>query len=345
MVLRASTDVMRMTPTTPVCTLASTLASPSPLRRLSTMRMASATPVIDPAPPKMLTPPSSTIVMMSSSKPFAKSPRTEPRRAAYSRPATAATVPDATNRPSLHARDVERRVAGDVGVVADDVHTAPERRARQHDAAGDDEDEEQQHAERQRADQRRPGRGTRTTTGKPPYERSSTKTRASPRRPMRPASVTTREGRPRRGDAPPLHEPGGAAGGDGDDDGDAERHRLAVVERRQHGGAQAHHRGHRQVDLPGDDDERHHHGDDDLLDRQLEQVDEVVDVEVVLRLRHVEDDGAGEDHQRAASPTGCDGRCRRRSIGSWGASRTRPLHGLARRRRRQAVVRRCSRRP
>ena len=56
---------------------------------------------------------------------------------------------------------------------------------------------------------------------------------------------------------------------------------------------------------PGDDHERHHHDDDDLLDRQLEEVHEVVDAEVVRRLRDVEHDRAGEDDRAAASPTDC----------------------------------------
>ena len=56
-------------------------------------------------------------------------------------------------QPELQAGDVERRVAGDVGVVADDVHAPSERRAGEHDAADDDADEEQQHGERERPEQ------------------------------------------------------------------------------------------------------------------------------------------------------------------------------------------------
>src|SRR4029453_3749946 len=97
----ASTDAMSSAPMTPVCVLDSTLARPSPLRRLRTMPMASAPPSRVPAPPKMLTPPSSTIVMMSSSKPSPMLARTEPRRAANSTPATPATSPDIGNSTSF----------------------------------------------------------------------------------------------------------------------------------------------------------------------------------------------------------------------------------------------------
>ena len=53
-----------------------------PLRKESTISTARSVPVIVPTPPKMETPPSSTMVMMSSSKPSATSPRTAPTRAA-----------------------------------------------------------------------------------------------------------------------------------------------------------------------------------------------------------------------------------------------------------------------
>jgi hypothetical protein len=82
------------TPTTPVWVFWSMFASPRPLRMLSTSRIESATPTIVPEPPKMLTPPSRTIVMMSSSQPVPRSPRTEPSLDANRTPARPAKKPD-----------------------------------------------------------------------------------------------------------------------------------------------------------------------------------------------------------------------------------------------------------
>ena len=86
---------------TPVCVLPVTLSSDMPLRRLRISRIASPTPTSVPDPPKMLTPPSSTIVMASNSKPSAMLPRTAPNRAASSSPASADTNPDATKSRNL----------------------------------------------------------------------------------------------------------------------------------------------------------------------------------------------------------------------------------------------------
>ena len=85
----------------PVWVVAWMLANPKPERRLRMMRMERATPTRVPEPPKMLTPPSSTIVMMSSSNPSARLPRTDPSRAANSTPASPATNPDVVSRTSL----------------------------------------------------------------------------------------------------------------------------------------------------------------------------------------------------------------------------------------------------
>ncbi len=64
---------------------------------LSTIRIASATPDIRPDPPKIETPPSSTIVITSSSKPLARSPRAVPSLEAKRIPAAPATSDDETN--------------------------------------------------------------------------------------------------------------------------------------------------------------------------------------------------------------------------------------------------------
>src|SRR5262245_23865862 len=76
------TDSINKAPITLVWVLPVMLASPIPLRRLRMTKIDSPTPTRFPEPPKMLTPPSRTMVMISSSKPCAMSPRTEPRRAA-----------------------------------------------------------------------------------------------------------------------------------------------------------------------------------------------------------------------------------------------------------------------
>jgi hypothetical protein len=71
---------------------------------LRMMRMESTTPVRVPDPPKMETPPSSTMVMMSSSKPTAVLPRTAPNRAAIRMPARAETTPEMIKRLILTRR-------------------------------------------------------------------------------------------------------------------------------------------------------------------------------------------------------------------------------------------------
>ena len=78
----ASTDRMSSAPITLVWVLPVMLAKPMPLRRLRMTRIERPTPIRLPEPPKMLTPPRRTMVMMSSSKPCAMSPRTDPSRAA-----------------------------------------------------------------------------------------------------------------------------------------------------------------------------------------------------------------------------------------------------------------------
>ncbi len=138
-------------------------------------------------------------------------------------------------------------------------------------------------------------------SGKPPMERSSTSTRAAPRHPMSPASVTTSDGRPSLATHHPWMRPATAAAqsaastasGEGD---------IVFVQGGQHAGRPRHHRCDREVDLAGDDDERHRHDDDHLLDVQLEEVDEVVDAEVAARLGDVEDDRSQQDHAEQQLP-------------------------------------------
>ena len=76
----------------------------------------------------MLTPPSSTIVMMSSSKPFAVLPRTAPRCAAYSTPASAATKPLIMKIAILCAATSHAREPRDGAAAADDIGAAAESR-------------------------------------------------------------------------------------------------------------------------------------------------------------------------------------------------------------------------
>ena len=103
-------------------------------------------------------------------------------------------------------------------------------------------------------------------------ERSSTSTRANPRKPISIARVTTRDGRRTTVIQNPLNAPPAipirrqrARG---------RRHGDALLDQPAEGaGGQPHHRRDRQVDLSVEDDEGHDEDDDHLLDGEDEQVD------------------------------------------------------------------------
>ena len=80
------------------------------------------------------------------------------------------------------------------------------------------------------------------------------------------------------GDPEGVVEPGENARAERDDDG--ERHRRALMERPGHdAGRETHDRGDGKIDFAADDDQRHRQRDDALLDRQLEQIDEISDAQ------------------------------------------------------------------
>ena len=257
---------------------------------LSTMRIANATPDMRPDPPKIETPPSSTIVIISNSNPLARSARAVPSRAANRIPASPATVDDETNSEIAHAIDLERPRSGRRRLVTDHVDVAADDAAVQHDRTDREDSDEQQDRERQRADQIVLPEGVEPVAGTRPTDRSSTRMRAAPRQAINPASVTTSDGNSSCVMISPCRSPISADTTSVMSEDQPERQPAALVERRHHARREAHHRGHRQVDLAGDDHERHGDDDDDLLDRQLEQVDEVVDAQVPVGLGDVEDD-------------------------------------------------------
>ena len=96
---------------------------------------------------------------------------------------------------------------------------------------------------------------------------------------MRPASVTTSEGRPTIATQKPLKSPSPAPVASAARMAISMRHALLPEARHDRGG-EAHHRGDRQVDLAVDDDERHRQDHDRLLDAVLPQVDLVLDAQV-----------------------------------------------------------------
>src|SRR5262245_15559846 len=206
----ASTDAMSSTPITPVCVLDSTLARPSPLRRFRTMPMANATPSSVPEPPKMLTPPSSTMVMMSSSKPSPMLARTEPRRAANSTPATPATKADAVNSSTLvRATSMpEKRATSALSPRTNSRRPTTERCRTIPPSTS---------STRNRTSPNGigPMKSARPTSpnqsGKSPIDRSSSSTRAAPRNPISPASVTTSDEIPVLAITQPCSSPAAAA--------------------------------------------------------------------------------------------------------------------------------------
>ena len=88
--------------------------------------MARTTPSIEPDPPKMLTPPSRTIVMMSSSKNSPRLPRTDPTRGREEDTGESRYQPGCDEQSQLDPGDVETREAGDIGAVTDHVDGPPE---------------------------------------------------------------------------------------------------------------------------------------------------------------------------------------------------------------------------
>ena len=80
---------------------AETLVRRRTLPRTASVAAASTTPGIVPEPPKMLTPPSSTIVTTVRVMPWPRSARALAKRALRITPASAATVPDSTNSSSF----------------------------------------------------------------------------------------------------------------------------------------------------------------------------------------------------------------------------------------------------
>ena len=79
------------------CASPPTCCRPSTLRSVATSTSAQSTPVSLPRPPNTLTPPSSAMVMTSSSKPSALLARALARRAVKTMPASAQTTPETTN--------------------------------------------------------------------------------------------------------------------------------------------------------------------------------------------------------------------------------------------------------
>ena len=117
-----------------------------------------------------------------------------------------------------------------------------------------------------------------------------------------------------------LDEAGGRRRRQGDGDRQPERH-TRLVRGGEDAGGEGHDRRHRQVDLAVDDDEGHRHRHDHLLDRQPEQVHEVVDVEVDGRLRGVVDDRPDEDHRQQQLPGALAQGFRHRASPHWDSRR------------------------
>ena len=140
-------------------------------------------------------------------------------------------------------------------------------------------------------------------SGKPPMERSSTRMRVAPRKPISPASVTTSDGRPRNATKSALQRgrrrrPASSATTTASPNGAPASCSAASTH-----GREAHHRRDREVDLAVDDHEGHDHDDDHLLDRELEHVHEVAVAEVERRDRDVHEDDDDEDRRSAAAPS------------------------------------------
>ena len=93
----ASSETISSSPITVPCASPPTWLSPSALRMVATGTSAHSTPVSRPRPPKTLMPPSSAMVMTSSSKPTALLARAFDSRAVKTMPATAQTIPETTN--------------------------------------------------------------------------------------------------------------------------------------------------------------------------------------------------------------------------------------------------------
>ena len=163
----------------------------------------------------------------------------------------------------------------------------------QDDTGDDDPDEEQEHGEGNRTDQR-----FLAQRGEPLGESTQRTVLDQDERCPTDADQAgdghRQRGESEVGDEPPLHEPKGSAGKQRNSDGADQRHARLVEDGDEHSG-EAHHRCHGEIDLGVDDHERHDHDDDDLLDRQLEEIHEVVDAEIEGREDQVGDDDRDED--------------------------------------------------
>ena len=140
-------------------------------------------------------------------------------------------------------------------------------------------------------------------SGKPPIERSSIRTRASPRIADQPGQ---RHGERRQADdrdPEAVEQPAQAAHPKGDEDRRLRGDPL-LVNQATHDRGQTHDRRDRQVDLAADDHERHAQDHDRLLDAQLEQVDLVLDRQVAGRGEGVERHDHDEDDRAAGLPSG-----------------------------------------
>ena len=181
----------------------------------------------------------------------------------------------AMNRIILMPGDVDAGEFAPPRVGADDHGSCGRSRSGRSTMQSSDEQHDEERSARRGSGRSGPsGRGASNQSGKSPRPRSSTSTRARPRKPISVASVTTSEGMPTRAMKQRVERAAEQRRcarqiGDGE-----RRRRCPVLDQPAEGaGGQAHDRGDGEVDLGVDDDEGHHQGDDDLLDRQLEQVD------------------------------------------------------------------------
>ncbi len=233
-----------------------------------------------PAPPKMLTPPSSTIVMMSSSKPLADVAAHRAEAGGVQHAGDGGDGARSDEQAELAGgRRRAPRVARDLGVVADDVHATAERRAAE-DHTG------QRRCPRGTAARRTGAARCSVVLAEAVEPRRETVRRSGPRRARgrgrasrsaRPASRPATAGRARATHQPLHQSPADAAGGDGDERWRPRTARPALVEpaedRRGSGPSPRPPRGRSRPAMMTNVIITH---DDGLLDRQLEQVHQVV---------------------------------------------------------------------
>ena len=245
---------------------AETFVSRRTLPRTASVTAARTTPGIVPRPPKMFTPPSSTIVTTVSVRPWPTSARALAKRARQDDAGEGGDGPRQDEQQQLDPGDP------DAGVPRGARRSCRSRTADARATSG----EGRRRGRSPAPTKTRSGHGIGVPgmvpnpkvvnqSGKPLTPCDPRTTRARPRNSASVPSVTTSDGRPNARDEDAVEQPAGRA----DDEHDRDRRPRSGRRREQEaedGARQAGHRLDREVDLAGDDDQGHRQGHDRDLD-------------------------------------------------------------------------------